>query len=45
MRVISIGKGTDAVVRVLIELGDGENDYGTVGVSESIVEARLEGDG
>ena len=39
MRVISIGKGTDAVVRVLIESGDGENDWGTVGVSENIVEA------
>jgi len=24
---------------VLIELGDGENDWGTVGVSENIVEA------
>ena len=39
MRVISIGKGTDAVVRVLIESGDGENDWGTVEVSENIVEA------
>ena len=39
MRVISIGKGTDAVVRVLIESGDGEIDWGTVGVSENIVEA------
>ena len=39
MRVISIGKGTDAGVRVLIESGDGENDWGTVGVSENIVEA------
>ena len=39
MRVISIGKGADAVVRVHIESGDGENDWGTVGVSENIVEA------
>jgi len=39
VRVISIGKGTDAVVGVLIESGDGENDWGTVGVSENIVEA------
>jgi len=27
------------VVRVLIESGDGEKDWGTVGVSENIVEA------
>ena len=27
------------MVRVLIESGDGENDWGTVGVSENIVEA------
>ena len=39
VRVVSTGKGTDAVVRVLIESGDGENDWGTVGVSENIVEA------
>ena len=38
VRVVSTGKGTDAVVRVLIESGDGENDWGTVGVSENIVE-------
>jgi 2-isopropylmalate synthase len=39
VRGVSTGKGTDAVVRVLIESGDGENDWGTVGVSENIVEA------
>ena len=39
VRVVSTGKGTDAVVRVLIESGDGGNDWGTVGVSENIVEA------
>ncbi|MCI0455024.1 MAG: citramalate synthase, partial [Candidatus Dadabacteria bacterium] len=39
VRVVSTGKGTGAVVRVLIESGDGENDWGTVGVSENIVEA------
>jgi len=39
VRVVSTGKGTDAVVRVLIESGYGENDWGTVGVSENIVEA------
>jgi 2-isopropylmalate synthase len=39
VRVVSTGKGTDALVRVLIESGDGESDWGTVGVSENIVEA------
>ena len=39
VRVVSSQKGTDAVVRVLIESGDGESDWSTVGVSENIVEA------
>ncbi len=37
--MVSTGKGTDAVVRVLIESGDGETNLSTVGVSENIVEA------
>jgi len=39
VRVISSGKGTAASVRVLIESGDGVNRWGTVGVSENIIEA------
>jgi 2-isopropylmalate synthase len=39
VRVVSTGKATDAVVRVLIESGDGESTWSTVGVSENIVEA------
>jgi len=39
VRVVSTGKATDAVVRVLIESGDGESNWSTVGVSENIVEA------
>ncbi len=39
VRVVSTGKATDAVVRVLIESGDGETNWSTVGVSENIVEA------
>lgn len=39
VRVLSAKKGTDAVVRVLIESGDGESSWSTVGVSENIVEA------
>ncbi len=39
VRVVSSQRGTEAVVRVLIESGDGESDWSTVGVSENIVEA------
>lgn len=39
VRVLSSGKGTGASVRVLIESGDGEHDWGTVGVSENVLEA------
>lgn len=39
VRVLTAGKGTLAKVRVLIESGDDENRWGTVGVSENIIEA------
>lgn len=39
VRVLSSGKGTAASVRVLIESGDGEDDWGTVGVSHNVIEA------
>lgn len=39
VRVLSTGEGTEANVRVLIESGDGENRWGTVGVSPNIIEA------
>ena len=39
VRVLTEGKGTSAKVRVLIESGDEENRWGTVGVSENIIEA------
>lgn len=39
VRVLSTKHGTDAVVRVLIESGDGQSDWSTVGVSQNIVEA------
>jgi len=32
-------KGTAAKVRVLIEVGDGERSWTTVGVSENVIEA------
>ncbi len=39
VRVLTAGKGTSAKVRVLIESGDDNLRWGTVGVSENIIEA------
>ena len=39
VRVLSSGEGTGAVVRVLIESGDGKSRWGTVGVSHNVIEA------
>ena len=39
VRVLSAGEGTGAMVRVLIESGDGKDHWGTVGVSHNVIEA------
>lgn len=39
VRVLTAGEGTAAKVRVLIESGDDVHKWGTVGVSENIIEA------
>ena len=39
VRVLGSGEGTEADVRVLIESGDGEHRWGTVGVSPNVMEA------
>ena len=39
VRVLTAGEGTAAQVRVLIESGDKKDKWGTVGLSENIVEA------
>lgn len=39
VRVLAAGKGTSARVRVLVESGDKDRKWGTVGVSENIIEA------
>ncbi|MDC4225757.1 MAG: hypothetical protein MPW15_16280 [Candidatus Manganitrophus sp.] len=39
VRVLTASDGTGSKVRVLIESGDGEKNWGTVGVSENIIEA------
>ncbi len=41
VRVLSENDGTAAKVRVLVESGDGENTWSTVGVSENIIKASL----
>jgi len=42
VRVLAAGKGTAAKVRVLIESGDEEKRWGTVGVSENIIDASYQ---
>ena len=42
VRVLDDNKGTGAVTRVLIETKDAETSWGTVGVSENIIEASWE---
>ncbi|HSB31964.1 MAG TPA: citramalate synthase [Candidatus Sulfobium mesophilum] len=42
VRVLTAGKGTSAKVRVLVESGDKGNRWGTVGVSENIIEASYQ---
>lgn len=42
VRALDASSGTAAKVRVLIESSDGEHDWGTVGVSEDIIEASWE---
>ena len=39
VRVLNAKDATDARVRVLIETSDGHDTWGTVGVSENIIEA------
>jgi 2-isopropylmalate synthase len=39
VRVLASGDGTAAKVRVLIESSDGKDVWGTVGVSENLIEA------
>ncbi len=39
VRVLGSGADTDATVRVLIESGDAESKWGTVGVSQNVIDA------
>jgi 2-isopropylmalate synthase len=42
VRILDSDTGTAAKTRVLIESSDGKRDWGTVGVSENIIEASLQ---
>ncbi|MGW0227512.1 citramalate synthase [Actinopolymorpha singaporensis] len=42
VRILDTGHGTDAVIRVLIQLSDGEESWETVGVGHNIIEASWE---
>jgi 2-isopropylmalate synthase len=42
VRILDTGTGTAAKTRVLINSTDGRREWGTVGVSENIIEASLE---
>ena len=42
VRIIDTATGTAAKTRVLITSTDGKREWGTVGVSENIIEASLE---
>ena len=39
VRILTPGAGTGAITRVMIESADKEETWGTVGVSENIIEA------
>lgn len=42
VRILDSGHGTDAVIRVLVELSDGADSWETVGVGHNIIEASWE---
>jgi 2-isopropylmalate synthase len=42
VRILDEAKGTDAVTRVLLDASDGETVWGSIGVSENVIEASWE---
>ncbi|HXS47726.1 MAG TPA: alpha-isopropylmalate synthase regulatory domain-containing protein, partial [Solirubrobacterales bacterium] len=42
VRILDESHGTGAVTRVLLDSSDGEREWGTIGVSENIIEASWE---
>jgi 2-isopropylmalate synthase len=39
VRILDEAKGTDAVTRVLLDASDGQETWGSIGVSENVIEA------
>jgi len=42
VRILDETKGTDAVTRVLLDVSDGDREWGSIGVSENVIEASWE---
>ncbi|MCL2761520.1 MAG: citramalate synthase, partial [Desulfuromonadales bacterium] len=42
VRVLPAGQGTASAIRVLVESGDKDSTWGTVGVSDNIIEASYQ---
>jgi 2-isopropylmalate synthase len=42
VRILDTTHGTEAVTRVLLDMTDGEREWGTIGVSENVIEASWE---
>jgi 2-isopropylmalate synthase len=42
VRILDETKGTDAVTRVLLDASDGEREWGSIGVSENVIESSWE---
>ncbi len=42
VRILDETKGTDAVTRVLLDASDGEKVWGSIGVSENVIESSWE---
>ena len=42
VRILDETKGTDAVTRVLLDASDGERVWGSIGVSENVIESSWE---
>src|ERR1700749_5317384 len=42
VRILDETKGTGAVTRVLLDVSDGDREWGSIGVSENVIEASWE---
>jgi 2-isopropylmalate synthase len=42
VRIVEMGHGTDAIIRVLLECTDGDREWSTIGVSANVIEASWE---